>query len=155
MRAIGYLTDETAARTFGDYLYVQGIENQVELHKPEGWAVWVNDEDKIEQATGLLAAFQQNPTDPKYAAAGKGAAALREKHEKGDEAYRKKVRDRRHLFRPLRDYGFGPLTFVLIVISVVVAIVSRLGAAPEPHHAAFHHRLPGRGRHDRMAPCPA
>jgi GlpG protein len=131
MRAIGYLTDETAARTFGDYLYVQGIENQVELHKPEGWAVWVNDEDKIEQATSLLAAFQQNPTDPKYAAAGKSAAALREKHEKGDEAHRKKVRDRRHLFRPLRDYGFGPLTFILIVISVVVAIVSRLGAAPD------------------------
>jgi len=38
-------------RTFGDYLYVQGIENQLELHKPEGWAVWVKDEDKIEPAT--------------------------------------------------------------------------------------------------------
>jgi GlpG protein len=132
MRAIGHLTDETAARTFGDYLYVQGIENHVELLKPDGWAVWVNDEDKIEQAASLLAAFRQNPNDPKYRAEGKSAAALREKEEKGEAAYRKKVRDRRQVFRPLAAYGFGPLTFVLIVISVVVFIYSRLGTAHEP-----------------------
>jgi GlpG protein len=132
MRTIGYLTDETAARRFGDYLYVQGIENNIESHKPEGWAVWVNDEDKIEQATGLLEAFRQNPTDPKYRTEGKVAAALREKEEKGEAAYRKKVRDRSQLFRPLAAYGFGPLTFVLIVISVLVAIYSRLGDAPQP-----------------------
>jgi rhomboid protease GlpG len=131
MRAIGYLADETAARTFGDYLYVKGIENQVELHKPEGWAIWVNDEDKIERAVSLLTAFQQNPTDPKYTAESRTAAELREKQEKGEAAYRKRTRDQRHLLRPLRDYGFGPLTFGLIVVSVIVAIASRLGAAPE------------------------
>jgi GlpG protein len=131
MRSIGYLTDETAARTFGDYLYVQGIANQIEYHKPDGWAVWVNDEDKLEQATTLLAAFRQNPNDPKYRAGVKGAAALREKEEKGEAAYRKKVRTPRQLFRPLAAYGFGPLTFLLIVISVVVAIISRFGEAQQ------------------------
>jgi GlpG protein len=131
MRAIGFLTDEQAARTLGDYLYVQGIENQVELHKPDGWAVWVKDEDKIEKATALLTAFQQSPGDPKYRAGGKEAATLREKEQKGDAAYRKKVRDGRQLFRPLAAYGFGPLTFVLIVISVMVAIYSRFGEAQE------------------------
>jgi GlpG protein len=132
MRAIGYLADETAARVFGDFLYVQGIENQVEHHKPEGWAVWVKDEDKIEPATALLAAFRKNPNDPRYRAQAKDAAARREKEEKGEAAYRKKVRERRQLFRPLAAYGFGPLTFILIVISVVVAVLSRLGEAPEP-----------------------
>ena len=132
MRAIGYLTDETAARTFGDYLYVQGIENHIELHKPEGWAVWVNDEDKLEQAAQLLEAFRQNPADPKYRTERKNAAALREKEEKGEADYRKKVRDGRQLFRPLATYGFGPLTFVLIVISVLVFLYSRLGTAHEP-----------------------
>ncbi|HVM50723.1 MAG TPA: rhomboid family intramembrane serine protease [Candidatus Acidoferrum sp.] len=131
MRAIGYLADETAARTFGDYLYVQGIENQVEHHQPEGWAVWVSDEDKIEQAAKLLAAFRQNPADPKYRTEGKAAAEMRDKENKGAAAYRKKVRERRHLFRPLAQYGFGPLTFVLIAISVVVAIYSRLGSDPQ------------------------
>jgi GlpG protein len=132
MRLIGYLAEESAAHTFGDYLYVQGIENHVELHNPEGWAVWVNDEDKLEQAAGLLEDFRQNPADAKYREKGKGAAALREKEEKSDTAYRKKVRSRRDLFRSLTAYGFGPLTFALIVISVVVALYSRLGDARDP-----------------------
>lgn len=132
MRLISHLADEPAARAFGDYLYVQGIENQVEFHKDEGWAVWINDEDRIDEATRLLDAFRQNPADPKYRAGGKRAAALREKAEKDDAAFRRKVRDSRQLFPPLAAYGFGPLTFALITISIAVAIYSRLGAQPQP-----------------------
>jgi GlpG protein len=131
MRLIGHLADEPAARTFADFLYVQGIENHLEFQKEEGWAVWVNDEDKVGDASGLLETFRQHPADPKYRAAEKSAAQSRVKAEKGDAAYRKKVHDRRQLFRPLTAYGFGPLTFVLIVISVVVAIYSNLGDAKE------------------------
>jgi len=127
MRVIGQLADEASARTFADYLYVQGIENQVEGQKGEGWAVWINDEDKLEQATNLLQAFRANPADPKYRTDAKRAAALREDENKDLTAYQKKIRDRRYLFRPLAAYGFGPLTFVLIVLSVVVAVLSNLG----------------------------
>ena len=97
MRLIGHLADEKAARTFADYLYVQKIESHLDYEKPDGWGVWINDEDKIEEATRLLAAFQSNPADPKYRAEAKSAAELRAEAEKGDQAYRKKVRDRRHL----------------------------------------------------------
>jgi len=47
---------------------VQGIENHLDFEKPDGWGIWINDEDKIEEATGLLTAFQSNPADPKYQA---------------------------------------------------------------------------------------
>jgi GlpG protein len=137
MRLIGYLAEEAAARTFGDYLYVQGIESQLELHKPEGWAVWVKDEDKLEKASELLEGFRQNPADPRYREKGKAAAALRDKDEKSEAAWRKKLLDRRQLFRPLTNYGFGPLTFALIVISVVVAFYSRLGEATQPIMSLF------------------
>ena len=90
MRLIGHLADETAARTFADYLYVQGIENQIEFHKEEGWAVWINDEDKIQRATSLLEVFRQNPADPKYPAEGKAAAVLCAKEEKREAICRKK-----------------------------------------------------------------
>ena len=121
MRLIGHLADEPAARTFGDYLYVQGIENQVEHHPDEGWAIWIHDEDKIQRAASLLEDFRQNPADTKYQAQGKSATALRAKEEKSQAAYRQKLLDRRHLFQSLRAYGFGPLTFVLIMLSVAVA----------------------------------
>lgn len=130
MRLIGYLSDELSARRFADFIFVQGIENQIEDHQQEGWAVWVNDEDKIENASGLLENFRRQPQDAKYLAAEQSAAELRAKRDKGEADYRKKVRDRSQLFRPLTAYGFGPLTFVLIVISVVVAIYSRGGDQP-------------------------
>jgi phosphoribosyl-ATP pyrophosphohydrolase len=77
MRLIGHLTDEPAAHVFRDYLYVKGIQNQIE-HEGEGWAIWIGDEDKIEQAASLLAVFQNNPSDPKYRAEAEEAAKLRE-----------------------------------------------------------------------------
>ena len=137
MRLIGHLPEEKAARTFGDYLYVHGIENHLELEKPDGWGIWISDEDKIEEATSLLTAFQLNPADPKYLAKAKAAPELRAEAEKSEANYRKKVSDRRQLFRPLGAYGFGPLTFVLIAISVLVAILSKLGAEHQPIMSLF------------------
>ena len=42
--------NETNARTFSDYLYVQGIENQLEAENDGKWAVWVQSEEEIERA---------------------------------------------------------------------------------------------------------
>src|SRR5215471_16906466 len=128
MRIIGHLAEESAARVFADYLYVQGIDNQVEQQAQDGWGIWVLDEDKLERATALLSAFRSNPSDPRYRTQGRSAAELRKEEEKTQEAYRKKLRNRRHLFRPLSPYGFGPLTFVMIVISVAVFFLSKFGA---------------------------
>lgn len=127
MRLIGHLATESAARAFGDYLYVQGIENRVESQPSDGWAIWVHDEDKLEGAAKLLQDYQRNPTDPKYRAQS-DAAGLRAKKEKSDAAYRQRLQTRRYLFRPLTAYGFGPLTFGLIVISVGVFLWMRSGS---------------------------
>jgi GlpG protein len=137
MRLIGHLAEEKDARTFADYLYVQKIESHLEFEKADGWGIWINDEDKLEEAARLLTAFRANPADPKYRAEAKTAAELRAEAEKDEAKWRKKLSDRRHLFRPLHDYGFGPLTFVLIVISVVVFILSRMGNDLRPIAGLF------------------
>jgi GlpG protein len=137
MRLIGHLAEEKSARIFADYLYVQKIESHLEFEKADGWGVWINDEDKLEEAASLLAAFRLNPVDPKYRAEAKSASELRAEAEKDEAKYRKKLSDRRQLFRPLRDYGFGPLTFVLIGISVVVFLLSGFGKDPQPILALF------------------
>jgi GlpG protein len=137
MRQIGHLPSEASARTFRDYLYVQGIENQIDHEPAEGWAIWIADEDKLERASALLRAFQQSPTDPKFQAQAKSAAELRTAAAKEETAYRKKVRSRRQLFGSLSTYGFGPLTFALILASVVVAILSKMGNDPRPIMGLF------------------
>ena len=137
MRLIGHLAEESAARTFGDYLYVQGIENHLEHEKSAGWGIWINDEDKVEQANSLLTAFRADPKNERYGTEAQRAARLRAKEEEAQAAYRKRLRNRRHLFRPLTGYGFGPLTFVLIAISVAVAIFSKLGEEERPIMSLF------------------
>jgi len=137
MRIIGHLENESEARTFADYLYVQRIENQLEFQKDEGWAIWIRDEDKLASATQLLAVFRENPKDPRYQNEGRSAPQLRAEEEKNQEAYRKKLRNRRHLFRPLRGYGFGPLTFVLIAACVLVFLLSHFAMDFQPIHGLF------------------
>ena len=137
MRIIGHLENEGQARTFADFLYVQGIENQLEQQKGEGWAIWVRDEDKISAASDLLAEFRTNPDLPRYREEAKGAEKRRVAEEKAQEDYRKKLRDGRQLFRPLAAYGFGPLTFGLIAACVLVFLLSRLATDFEPIHSLF------------------
>jgi len=132
MRLIGHLESETHARTFGDYLYIQGINNQLEFPKNEGWAIWVKDEDKLDEATKLLVGFRENPRDPKYYNEAKNAAQLRTQEQKRDAEYRKKLHTRSQLFRSMATYGFGPLTSILILGSVAVFILSRFGNDVEP-----------------------
>jgi GlpG protein len=130
MRLIGHVVDEGKARTFGGFLYTHGIENQLEFQKADGWGIWVRDEDKLQQAEEMLATFLKNPHDPQYAAKAKGADELLAQKEKEKETWRKRMHDRRKLFRPLTAYGVGPLTILLIAASVVVFILSKFGENP-------------------------
>src|SRR5260370_12295257 len=127
MRLIGHLESESSARIFSDYLYAQGIENQIEFTKGEGWAIWANEEQKIETAARLLGAFRDNPSEPKYQEQARTADSLRAKRALSEAAWRKRLKNRRHLFRPLTGYGFGPLTFVLIAVSVAVFLLCDFG----------------------------
>ena len=132
MRIIGYLENETSARTFSDYLYVQGIENQLEAESDGKWAVWVQAEEEIERAKDLLTSYRHYPSDPKFGSEAKSAAKLRERAEQEKAAYQKRVYDRGELFRRLTSYGIGPLSVLLIAISVAVFLLSRFGTDPRP-----------------------
>jgi GlpG protein len=137
MRLIGHLESESSARTFGDFLFVQGVENQLEFSKDEGWGIWIKEEEKIQSASKLLASFLENPNDPKYQQQATSAEALRAERAKSEEVWRNRLRNRRHLFRPLTGYGFGPLTFVFIVISILVFVLSQFGTNLEPIQGLF------------------
>jgi GlpG protein len=137
MRLIGHLADEPGARTFGDYLFVQGIENHVEFEKDHGWAVWINDEDKLEQAANLLQGFRLNPADQRYAKQAKAAAEKRAEEERKNEAFRKRIMDGSKVFRPVVGYGLGAVSLVLIFISVGVFVLSKFGKEPEALASLF------------------
>lgn len=137
MRMIGHLDSGVKARSFSDYLTVKGIENQVEAEKDGTWSVWIFSEEQLAWAKELLELYGQNPGDPRYQAAGGAAEEVREKKRQEQLAYERRVKQRRHLFRPLTAYGFGPVTFVLILFSVVVFVRSKFGYHFDPVFSLF------------------
>jgi GlpG protein len=116
MRQVGTIPDEALARRLSDYLLTQGITTRLE-QGDQGWAVWVHDEDRLEQAGQELKAFLENPDDARYADAAKIASALRQRTAKS------LVMPRRRLGRSDRR----PVTFALAALSIVVTLSSDFG----------------------------
>lgn len=125
MRLIGHLPSEANASTFSDYLYVQGITNEVEAEN-DTWAVWIHSEDELEKAKDMLAGFLGNPTDPKFRKEAGQARELKLKAAANEAAVDARVLDRTKVFRSTTPYGVGPLTAVLIGLCLTVHIL-RIG----------------------------
>ena len=125
MRLIGHLDNDKDARTFGDFLYVQGIENEAE-RDGNRWAIWVHSDDQLATASKLLEEFRTNPAEPRFQA-GSPASKLREQAKVNDDTYRKRVIESKKLFPGLAGYGFGFVTYALIAACVMVFIVSSFG----------------------------
>lgn len=126
MRQIGNLPAEKEARLFSDHLIANRIRNEIE---PEGggWAVWINDEEQLDDAKARLERFRSNPSAPEFRLARSGAADIRAAEAQDLANYRRRVRSRSGIFPKFGGYGIGPLTFGLIFLCVAFAVYSKLG----------------------------
>ncbi len=131
MRMIGQIENESSARLFSNFLYVQGIENQTEPERGGTWALWIHAEDQMDAARALLNEYRQNPRDPKYQEASRVAAEKWKQEQKANAAAEKRFYDRGRLF-PLGRLGVGYLTGILIAISVATWLVSGFGQNDKP-----------------------
>ncbi len=120
MRMIGYISTETAARTLSDFLYVQGIHNQVEMERGSGWAIWVHGEDEVEKARGFLQEFLRAPHARKFIEAGPAAEQRREADAKFAETADKRVFSADRIFTQPVILGMTALTAALVGLCVIV-----------------------------------
>src|SRR5262245_34316987 len=123
MRMIGHVPSETSARTFSDYLYVQGIENQIEPERGGTVAIWVHNEDEVEKAHALLQAFSRDPHASVFLQAVDLAAKRRKDTAHAEKAAAKRTFDANDLFGSQLIWGMGRLTAGLVIISVALWIV--------------------------------
>jgi rhomboid protease GlpG len=126
VRLIGDLQEDSHAKRFSDLLYGEGIESQVDQNTKGQWEIWVLDEDQIEQATSLFNKFVEHPDDVIYVDVARKGATQRHSDMKASVPKRARVVDGRTLFYRSAA-GYGILTFVLIGISVMVALLTRVG----------------------------
>ena len=129
MRRIGIIETEEEARKFGDYLLILGYENKIDDFD-DHWAVWIEDEDKVEAAAIEIQSFLKEPGNPKFNDAGGSAGKIRKKTEQEGKRWRGMHKDLRTTFTQIA--GMPPrVTMALIAVSVAVGVFTRLGQSPD------------------------
>jgi len=128
MRQIHHFENPSLAQRFGDFLYLQGIANEVQAEEDGSCWLWVHSDDDIPRAQKLLYEFLSKPHDPQYLVATPRASFKR--FEDRQQLGASRIIDARtQLFG--RSSRMGPVTITLIALCVVVALVSQLGRNTE------------------------
>ncbi|MDZ4817526.1 MAG: rhomboid family intramembrane serine protease [Planctomycetota bacterium] len=130
MRQAGTIADQTQAFRLADYLFTKGIITKVE---PEGdrFAVWIRDEEHVDEAKAELTKFLADPDNPVYRSATTTAREKRQVLEKQQQRASRNVIDMRQRWRPVA-LRMAPVTIALLAISVLVALATRFGDARSP-----------------------
>ena len=118
MRQIGTLPRGIDPKIFADYLLTLGIKTRVD-EQPEGWLVWIYNEDHIGRAGEELRDYLSRPDDPRYQKAVDAALAIRRREQARDREFRKNYREVSDLwaYPGLRR---RPLSMILMAICIVV-----------------------------------
>ncbi len=124
MRQLTTLPSADTARALADYLLTLKIDTQLEK-QPDGWAIWVRDEDHMPRARQELEEFQRDPTDPRYQTVAQEAKSLRQRKQQEDAAYfRRQERFHRRMSGPVASQR---CTVGLILVCVLVSLISSGG----------------------------
>jgi GlpG protein len=146
LRQIGTLPKNLDPQVLGDHLLSQGMKTRFD-ERPDGWLVWIYDENQVSRAQGELMSYLDHPDDPRFVAAGEAAQAVRRKEQQLDREYRKN-------FRFVTDQWSGlrvrrrPLTMALVVISLLVFLLGESPAGAKVENALListRHYDPHRG----------
>ncbi len=118
MRQIGTLPKAIDAKVFADYLLTLGMKSRLD-EQPDGWNLWIYNEDQVERAIGELQSFLSRPEDPRYREAVEAALAIRRQEEQLDRQFRKNFREASDLWA-YPGIRRRPLTFALVAVCIVV-----------------------------------
>jgi GlpG protein len=121
LRQIGTLPKGIDAKIFTDYLLTLGIKARAD-DRPDGWLVWIYNEDQMGRASDELRSYQAHPDDPRYQEAVNAASAIRRREQERDKEFRKNFREVSDLwaYPGLRR---RPVTLTLIAVCVLVFLL--------------------------------
>ncbi|APW61065.1 rhomboid family intramembrane serine protease [Paludisphaera borealis] len=121
MRQIGALPPNLDPKVFEDHLLSLGVKSRFDRN-PEGWAVWIFNEDHVARAKQELDAYLSRPDDPKFRESAPAAEARRRREKQLDREYRKNARDVADAWSGVR-FRRRPATITMVLIAVVVFVL--------------------------------
>ncbi len=123
MRKIGNMPGEEEAYRFGDFLYVNGIENDVEHADADGFEIWVHEDAQLDLARKHFVRFVENPGAPEFVA--DREAEQKRKEEAREDAKRKsRVISRERLDYERNYSAFAWLPMVLAVLCLIATLAA-------------------------------
>lgn len=121
MRQVGQLNNELDASVFRDFLFNRGIACDVEPSGNGTWSVWVHDEDRLVEVGDLFNRFRASPDDPFFVKGADGAEEKRSRQDREERSLDRKMKRRAKMDAWFSTAGGGPVTWVLIALSVLIS----------------------------------
>jgi len=125
MRLLTTVAEESEAKTLGDALYADGVVTTLKQTRDGSFAVWVHDEERMEQARTFLDAFDANSS--RFSEMARKARAQRRQEAKADEQLRVRTEKIRQQIEAKQNMRIGTVTAGLMVICVAVFLVTGMG----------------------------
>ena len=132
MRSIGEISNESDAKLFGDYLYVEGIANDIDEEGGE-WTIWVHDDDQLDAASAALEKFIDDPANATFQKKSAKADRLRKQEAIEERMARQRQVDVRTQVSSQSALRTPHLTYGLIGLCVLIFLMlqSEAGARLE------------------------
>ena len=129
MRLLTTVADGSEAKILGDALYADGVMTTIKETRDGTFAVWVHDEDQMEQARAFLGGF--DPSASRFSDMARKARAQRRQQAKADEQLRARTEKIRNQIEARQSMRIGTVTAGLIVLCVVVFFLTGMGKQTE------------------------
>ncbi len=136
MRQIGSLDKATDAQRFSAYLVTQGVAAHAEEDAGR-WAIWVRDENDVDQAKTAFEDFRRYPESKTYQGVERAADSIRREEARQRELATQNVITMRGRWGKQGMARKAPLVFVLIGLSVLATIWTDFGKNATANHLGF------------------
>ncbi len=123
MRQIGELPPNLDPKVLEDHLLSLGMKSRLDKG-PDGWAVWIYNEDHVDQARRELDSFLSRPGDSRFRESASAAAEIRRREKALDRQFRKNDRDVASTWSGLQARR-RPATGAIIAIAIVVFVLQQ------------------------------
>jgi len=125
MRLLTTVPNQAEAKILGDALYADGVATTIKETRDSSFAVWVQDEDLMEQARTFLNGFDANSSQVSDMA--RKAREQRRQEAKADERLRVRTEKVRNQIEANQNMRMGTVTAGLMAICGVVFLLTGMG----------------------------
>ena len=117
--------DERDAQVLQDALFVDGMETSIRDTRDDQFAIWVHDEERMDEAKAILEELLENPDSPKFSSRQREAKAQRKEIQREEKKSRHRVVKARQKLADENRVGMVTMGLILFCVGIYVLAMSK------------------------------